>query len=254
MAATYLQTVWQKTVAARHGDAAALQWLRDTNDELVSQANRRLDTLERHGYTNYAYKYAQNYTDTTFGSDRFILSSEHALTPRQLHRQIGAAYHFNQLKTSRAKGYKESEEKRLDTFIRRGYFGIRRDENGVPYGYLEGSRRKARNFFRLLGELGLDGLVDWGESEALVTMMREAFTRGYSARRIRELWDTYRSSNMNKKDFQKLLNSLAGRRGRTYEEVVIERDALIGTGTRELAGRTREDILSAFIRGNGNRF
>ena len=222
MVESYKMQVWRKTVAARHGDKAALNWLERENDKQVNRANRTLNAFARRGFRTKAATKLVAFSESMFDTDRLQTTASMDLTPDQMWRQINMASHFNQLKSSSVKGFLEVRENRIEGMRRIGVWGFHEDEEGHLVPNDPPNKVKANRFLRFLGDIDVQSYLDYGESSQVVRAMAEAYIeRGYSLKKIQMLWDNFASDD--NFDAVSFVNKLAGRRGNTYADLVQSR-------------------------------
>lgn len=140
--------------AAKKGDESALYTLTTINLRLKREANNRLENLERHGYTQYAYDLATTYTKTAYqGSNRF--KGIELTSPLDMRRQIMQMQTFLSKRTSFVAGQQQVEKRRLDTFKTMIYrYNLTHDKP------IHMSDRKLKNFLKFLGDRTVRDLVD----------------------------------------------------------------------------------------------
>lgn len=97
--------------------------LRDAVRKAAKAANQRLVRLERRGYTNGVYERAMNNLVST-GRRRFKENTA-KLTQAELRREYAALRDFIGAKTSTVQGRRDTEEKRYQTAVERGYTGTK---------------------------------------------------------------------------------------------------------------------------------
>lgn len=130
---------------ASKGDENSLYTLEQINIRLKRESNNRLENLERHGYTQYAYDLATSFTKTAYKSNRF--KGIEITDPKDLRRQIMQMQVFLSKRTSLVVGQKEVENVRIETLRKREPF-------------VNWNSRKIKEFLKFLGDRNVRDLVD----------------------------------------------------------------------------------------------
>lgn len=167
---------------AVNGDKDSYTILSKMDKLMAKEANIRLERLERHGYSQYAYEFAKNFTDTAYGGS--VRYDENLADADAMYRQILSTRKFLQKPTSRLQGQKNTERLRVETF--REMFGLEKKDM---------SDRLVRDFLRLLGETPIRQLLSeqhHGKSGETVEIMARAYiTRPTARREISKLVKQY---------------------------------------------------------------
>lgn len=146
---SYLQmniknVVWLKRMAMRGGHPVAERRLLEMANRLGKSANRRLDTLERHGKTLYAYDLAQSFLQVAYEDTRYRTD---ITDPEEAYNQFLSVRQFMNKSTSTLKGYTAVEDKRIQAF---------RDTMDLPKSM---TKKDVSNLLKFLGEKPIRKLI-----------------------------------------------------------------------------------------------
>lgn len=167
---------------AQGGSQRSLASLQSTARQLVNRANRQLDALERHGYTEGAYASATSYTQIMNGTDRFAIAPN--MSPRDLYRLSREINHFLTLRTSTVSGTQALNRERIRTFRSQIL-----DQTGIKM-----TNQQILSFFKFLKERPVSRLLDsvgHYESEEIVSSLARHLIDNESRDEILALLDVY---------------------------------------------------------------